>query len=111
MYNVFGFLGTCFVGLTLINRWVEGSMMSADETVVINSLMFTKPIQIGSFSMPIINLDFFTVGIPRLLKWDYVFFGGNAQIFQYFLYSITAVVSFIIFVVTLGLMTSYFRGR
>jgi len=32
------------------------------------------------------NFQFFTHGIPSLIKWDYSFFGGNAQMFQYLLF-------------------------
>jgi len=47
-------------------------------------------------------------GIPMLLKWDYSFFAGNAQLIQYCLYSLTAVMSFIIFGLLIGLLYNYF---
>jgi len=106
--NLIGMLATDFIGLTLINRWIEGAMMQAAETDFINTLMFTKVFSLFGIPVPIINVEFFTTGIPRMLKWDYSFFGGNAQILQYFLYSITAVVSFMLFCVIIGLLANYF---
>jgi hypothetical protein len=36
------------------------------------------------------------------MKWDYSFFGGNAQMIQYLMYSLTAVLAFIVFGLTSG---------
>lgn len=108
-----GFLAFLFVGFTVLNRILEGSFISAADVTVLNQLTVFKDLQIFNlFTMPIPNLDFIITGIPRLIKWDYTFFGGNAGIVQYMMYSITAAVSFGLFVTVLGLLYNYFsRAR
>jgi hypothetical protein len=104
-YGLIGFLAMSWVGLTLINRILEGQFMQGAETTLINNLAFTQTQTLfGLFKIPVINFDFFTTGIPRLAQWDYSFFGGNAAIFQYMLYSLTAVLSFVIVIIIIGVV-------
>jgi len=56
-------------------------------------------------------MDFFFIGIPRLVKWDYSFFGGNAAIFQFLLYSLTFALSFMLFIIIIGMVSQYFGRR
>lgn len=108
-HSIIGFLAMSWVGLTIINRILEGSFITAEETAFLNTVSFTQAFSVlNLFTIPILNFSFFTEGIPSLLRWDYSFFGGQAQIIQYMLYSITAVVSFIIFILILGLIYNYF---
>ena len=107
--NLIGFLAMAWVGLTTINRILEGQFITASETSFLNTLMFTQEFQLfGVFKVPVLNFQFFTQGIPMLLKWDYSFFQGNAQLIQYLLYSLTAVMSFIVFTFIIGLLYNYF---
>jgi hypothetical protein len=93
-----GFLAFCFVGMTLINRIMEGAFISASDISILNNLsVFRSQVLFGQFSIPVPNLNFIIVGIPHLVKWDYSFFGGNSGIIQYFLYSATAAMSFGLF--------------
>ncbi len=101
-----------FVGLTMLNRVAEGTFVAAADITIVNTLTITRDQAIfGLFTVPVINTDFFFVGIPRLVKWDYAFFGGNAAIFQYFLYSMTFALTFMLFVVIVGLVSQYFSRR
>jgi hypothetical protein len=109
-HNLIGFLAMSWIGLTVINRMIEGQFLTSNETVWANYYAFTQEFKLFNiFSVPVLNLDFFTQGIPTLIRWDYSFFGGNAQLIQYLLYSITAVVSFIIFLAILGLIYNFFN--
>ena len=111
-HGLIGFLAQSWIGLTIINKLLEGSFMGASETSWVNNFAFTQNFRVFNiFSVPVLNLDFFTKGIPSLLRWDYSFFGGNAQMFQYLMYSITAVVTFIIFTIIIGMLYNFFRGR
>jgi len=111
-HGLIGFLAQSWVGLTIINRILEGRFMTTNEQLWANYFSFTQEFKVFDiFSMPVLNFSFFTHGIPSLIKWDYSFFGGNAQMFQYLLYSITAVVSFIIFGLLIGLLYNAFRVR
>lgn len=108
--NFIGFLAFVFVGMTLINRIMEGVFIAGAEIDSLNQLTVFRDIEIfGLFSVPVPNLEFLTSGIPHLVKWDYSFFGGNAGIIQYFLYSLTAAVSFGLFVLMIGLLYQYFN--
>lgn len=111
-HGLIGFLAQSWIGMTLINRVLEGQFITANERVWSNYFAFTQEFKVFDiFSMPVLNLQFFTHGMPSLIKWDYSFFGGNAQLFQYLLYSITAVVSFVIFGIFVGLLYNAFRVR
>jgi len=112
MHNLIGFLASGFVGMTLLNRILEGAFISSSDVEIINTLTITHSQNIfGLFSMPVLNMDFFYVGIPRLIKWDYSFFGGNAAIFQYFLYSFTFVVAFMLFMIIIGVVSNFLSRR
>lgn len=106
-----GFLSFVFIGLTIINRILEGSFIAAADAAIVNSVVVFREISVfGLFSLPVPNISFITEGLGHLAKWDYSFFGGDAAIIQYFLYSITAMLSFLIFTLIIGLLYNYF-GR
>ena len=112
MVNLIGFLAFGFIGMTMLNRILEGVFISASELSIMNTLTITHDQTIfGLFSVPVLNMDFFFVGIPRLVKWDYSFFGGNAAIFQYLLYSLTFALSFMLFIIIIGMVANYFARR
>lgn len=112
MVNLIGFLSFTFVGMTLLNRILEGLFITASDVSIMNTLTITHDQTIfGLFSVPVLNTDFFFIGIPRLVKWDYSFFGGNAAIFQYFLYSLTFALTFMLFIVIIGMVSQYFGRR
>ena len=112
MWQFIGFLSFCFAGMTWLNRMLEGAFLSVADVSIMNSLTITHDQTIfGLFSVPVLNTDFFFVGIPRLVKWDYSFFGGNAAIFQYFLYSLTFALTFMLFITIVGLVSNFFARR
>lgn len=108
-----GFLATCFIGMTMINRVLEGTFISASDMSSINKLTIFRDMQIfGTFSIPTPNISFITEGLPRLVKWDYAFFGGAGGFFQYFFYSMTAALAFGLFVLMIGAaIYSFNRSR
>jgi len=100
-----GFLAMVFAGMTMLNRFIEGRFITASDVGVMNTLTITHEQSLfGQFSVPVLNADFFFTGIPRLIKWDYSFFGGNASILQFLLYSITLGVAFGLFVVVVTMV-------
>ena len=112
MINMIGFLAFTFVGMTILNRILEGAFITASDVSVMNTLTITHDQTIfGLFTVPVINTDFFFVGLPRLVKWDYSFFGGNAAIFQYFLYSLTFALTFLLFIAIVGMVGQLYAGR
>ncbi len=112
MFNKMGFLAWCFVGMTMLNRILEGAFITSSDVGVLNTLTLTRDQTIfGQFTVPMINTDFFFTGIPRLVKWDYSYFGGNAAIFQYFLYTLTFALTFALFVILIGMVFQFFSRR
>lgn len=107
-----GFLSFCFVGMTLINRVLEGSFIGSGDTSILNNLtIFRNITMFGTFTIPVPNVQFITEGIPHLVKWDYSFFGGSGGLIQYFFYSMTGAVSFGLFVLTIGVFSYYLSRR
>ena len=107
-----GFCATSWIGLTIINRILEGRFLTTSESSWWCSIQLFNEFKVFDlFTLPVINFQFFTVGIPSLLRWDYSFFGGNAEIIQYLLYTVTAVVAFILFCIMIGLLFNAFRAR
>lgn len=104
-YNVVGFLAMSFVGMTIINRVMEGVFINSTDVGILNNVLVFRPVNVfGLFQISVPNLDFLSTGIPHLIRWDYSFFGGNAVIIQYMFYSITAFVAFLLFVLMLGVV-------
>ncbi len=100
-----GMLATMFLGMTLINRILEGAWVTAADASVVNQISIFRPMDVfGWFTIPIPNFSFITDGLPRLLRWDYSFFGGNAGLIEYMLYAITAFVMFALFLAIVGVV-------
>ncbi len=110
-YGLIGFLAQSWMGLTIINRIMEKQFITGNEQLWANYFAFTQEFKLlGLFNIPVINFQFFTYGLPSLLNWgEYSFFGGNAQMFEYLLYTLTAVVSFIMFGMVIGLLYNAIR--
>ncbi len=105
--NLIGFLTFLFLGFSLINRVLEGVLMSSGDITIVKSLYIFVPVKIFDwFSISVPNLTFFTEGIPHLLKMDYSFFAGNAGLFTYFFYVFTAMVAFMLLVSFIGVVAS-----
>ena len=112
MHNLIGWLAFSFVGMTLLNRIMEGVFITASDVGIMNTLTITHDQTLyGLFTVPVLNTDFFFTGIPRLVKWDYSFFGGNAALFQYFLYSVSFALAFMLFMVIIGMISQFFSRR
>lgn len=111
-YQLIGWLAFNFIGMTFLNRVAAGAWIDSADVEIMNTLTITHSQEIfGLFSVPILNTDFFFVGIPRLVKWDYSFFGGNYEIVMYLLYSVTFAVSFMLFIIVSGMIISFFQRR
>lgn len=104
-YNMAGFLAMSFVGMTIINRIMEGAFMSSTDVSILNNVLVFRPVNVfGLFQISVPNMSFLTEGLPHLIRWDYSFFGGNAVIIQYLFYSITAFMAFLLFIIMLGVV-------
>ncbi len=104
-------LSFIFTGLTLLNRVLGGAFVSAAEMSTMNAIIVLREVSVfGLFTLPVPNMSYITQGLPHLARWDYSFFGGNAQLIVLFLYSLTGALMFVLFGMIIGLLYQYF-GR
>lgn len=109
--NFVGFLAMSWIGLTVINRVMEAQFISAAETSFLNDFAFTQQFNILNLvTVPVINFNFIS-GLTRLFKWDYAFFGGNAQMIQYMLYTLNEIGAFILFSMMLYMLSGFITRR
>jgi len=109
-FGLVGFLSMSWVGLTAYNRFLEGAVITLIDVGHLNDLRIMTKVQVGIFSIPVPNLNFME-GIIRLVKWDYSFFGGDAQIFTFFMYAVSFALGFMLFMMIIGLLYNYFGKR
>ncbi len=78
------FLGLLlFVG-TILSLLLMGSWFGASDVTAINSLsVFTDANFFGYFSIPVPNLSFVSVGLVKLVSFDYSFFGGTSAMIKW----------------------------
>lgn len=106
MFLVFG-----FVGCTLISRILEGAFINATDVEILNQLSVFRDVQVlNLFSVPALNLEFFTKGLPHLLTWDYPFFEGTWNLVRYFFYVLSIGVMWGILIIFVGVLSQRF-GR
>ena len=111
-FGFIGFASFLFAGFTMLNHVLEGAMISMGEIQILNQLTVFRDFSVlGIWNVPIPNMAFITQALPHLFQWDYSFFGGNAGIIMYFMYSITAAASFGLFVIVIGLAANFFGRR
>ena len=104
------FCGFVLIVGTLASHFMAGTFFGSTEQTWMDSLTVIRTYNVlGLFTIPWINPDFFTVGIPRLVSWDFGFFGGDYAIMQYFFYVITIGVAWGFFVVAIGVISSFWR--
>ena len=81
-------VGVLLIG-TLLSFVMGGVWFDTATKTVFDSLRVIKSYEILGFNVPWVNIDFFTVGIPKLFSFDFVFFGGQASFFKYVMYVIS----------------------
>jgi len=104
--------GIFFIGL-LLSWMLNGMWFNTATRAILGSLTAIKVYDIwGMFKIPWVNMDFFTIGLPKLLSFDFAFFGGTYGAIQYLLYIIAMGIVWGIVVVVIGVIYSFWsRGR
>lgn len=81
------FLGLLLVTGVILSYTLGGTWFSGTDQAIFDSLTVFRPYSVfGVFDIPIPNMSFATVGLPRLVDLDFAFFGGWGGIIRYFLY-------------------------
>ncbi len=71
---------------------IEGSYFNEGDMDILEALTGYSAVQIsgtGAIAIPKLAVGFFTVGLPRMLLWDYNFLQGGWELFRVFLYIIS----------------------
>ena len=80
------FLGAILAAGTLISMTFGGGWFGSTDVSTINAVAgFKSATIVGSWSVPVPNIDFVTSGLAALLKWDFAFFDGSASLIRWFL--------------------------
>ncbi len=108
--NIIGWLFFSFIGFTTINRILEHAWITAADVGIMNYLSITQQTTIGFMTIPVPNTTFIS-GIFHMALWDYSFFGGQAQLIQFFLYAFTFLVAVSLFFTVLGFAAYALRAR
>ena len=104
------FLAFCFISFTLVSRVMEGAYFNAGDVALLNDLTVIRSFSVFNwFSIPVLNMSFFTVGLPKLIQWDYPFFGGGYEVFRYMLYTFSIGVVFGLFTLIIVLASQFIR--
>ena len=109
-FALIAFLSFCFVGMTLINRILEGQFITGADVGILNQMSIWGSLNLGFFSIPVPNVTYIK-GLFHLVSWDYSFFGGNAQIIQFFLYTLTFALSVAFLLIIVGILWNAIRVR
>ena len=104
------FCAFCFIIGLITSHIMAGTYLNATDSATMNALTVIRTYNVlGLFTIPWLNADFFLVGIPRLIMWDFGFFGGEAEILKYFFYVITIGVIWGIFPIVAGILSYVLR--
>ena len=80
-----GMVFLLLIGL-ILSYGLGGIWFNASTSQIFGSLKAYQTYTIFGITVPWVNLDFFTVGLPKLFSFDLAFFGSGYEFFRYFLY-------------------------
>tara|TARA_Y100000310_G_C20344844_1_gene651530 strand:- start:275 stop:637 length:363 start_codon:yes stop_codon:yes gene_type:complete len=87
-FKTIAFLGiTYFVG-TLLSLFFEGQYLGQDQVDIANQLLGFRIDQLagsGILAVPRMGLAIFTSALPKIILWDYAYWGGSWEIFRWLL--------------------------
>lgn len=106
-----GFLITGYLGMTFINRTLDGSMFTTTDTAFLHDIRLTQPYDLGLFTLTGPNLSFVT-RITDMANWqDYVIWGGLGQYVMIFCYALSFVILLTFGITLLSMAVNFFRPR
>ena len=102
--------GLVFVVGLLASRIIDGAFFTTADAAIFDTLTVIRSYNVwGLFTIPWLNPDFFIVGIPKLVAWDFSFFGGDYEIFKYLFYVVSIGVAWGFFVATVTILMQFLR--
>lgn len=80
------FLGLIFAAGTLLSLCLGSQWLGASDVATINSLqIFSNTNIFGIFSVPILNINYFLIGMKNLTALNFAFFTGEMALLQFVL--------------------------
>jgi hypothetical protein len=83
-----------------------GVWFDSGTQTLMGSLNALKTYNILGFHVPWVNIDFFTIGVPKLLSFDFAFFGGSFAAFKYAMYIFSIGIIWGIVAVVIGVIAN-----
>jgi len=91
---------------TILSTIIAGTQLGSNEKDLFDDLMVVRIAQVGTWSVPVPNSDFFTTGISTLLNWDMSFLEGSYLLM--FCYLLNIGLTFILLGIFVGVIYSVF---
>jgi hypothetical protein len=107
------FLGLLLTAGTLLSFVLMGTWFDSSDLTTINALSVTKDVDFFSLvTISVPNIDYFAVGVTRMIQFDFGFFGGGFAIIQWLLImTLGAATVWGIFTVVITIGTNLLSGR
>jgi hypothetical protein len=91
---------------TLLSLFIAGTWLGDAQSDVMNQLQVIRVAQVGEWSIPVPNSDFFTSGIAALFAWDFSFLQGSILLWVFYLLNIG--LTFVLLGIFVGVINSVF---
>lgn len=110
-FNWVGWLITAFIGITQINRVLDGTIFTSADTAYIAGLRITQEVSLGFFHMTIPNLTLLTE-LTKMADWEhYTIWGTGGQLLMVFLYALSIVILLSLVITIASVLVNVFRPR
>ncbi len=86
-----------------------GVWFDSSTQTIFGTLTAFKTYSVVGFQIPWVNVEFFTIGIPKLLSFNFAFFGGSYGAFKYGLYVFSIGIIWGIVATLAGLVLNFFK--
>lgn len=95
---------------TILSQIMAGAGFSATDASIMNDLQVIRVAKVtDTWSVPVLNINFFTRGIWSVMHWDWSFLSGSYLMWVFYLLNIGIVWG--IFMVIVGVIQSLFSSR
>lgn len=95
------------IGLVLSELMAGTDILDATDATLINNLQAIRIANVGTWTIPILNANFFSFGIWSLMHWDWSFLAGSPLLWVFYIFNIGLVWG--IFTVVAVIVTGIFN--
>lgn len=102
--------GILLIGFTL-SYIAQGAWFGSQDQALWASLSVLKKYDLGLFSVPWVNWDFFSKGLPSLFTFNFAFFDGQTNYFRYMLYVFSVGIVWGLVATVITIVAGFFTRR